>query len=100
MSQRIDRLQDLIEKTLKGEKLVLNFELDPSLTKERTLTLYKWILCSHLYLHYNTLQEYLKTHEYITNEELAELLNKSESLKSKRRLVFKREYNCKIETSY
>ena len=85
MIKRIDTLEGLIEKVLNGQRPTITFKFDPTLTKELTLTLYRWILCSHLYLHYEALHKYLLTNEDINAEEFAKLTEDLEPVKIKRR---------------
>ncbi len=68
-----------------GARPTVVFDFDPSLTKPLTLTLYKWILCAHLYLHYQAIYNYLDTHEDITKEEMVKLIGDLEPEKVKRR---------------
>ena len=85
MISRIELLEGLIQKVVSGEKPNVTFKFDPKLTKELTLSLYKWILCSHLYLHHRELQKYLETNGDINAEELTALVEALEPQKVVRR---------------
>ena len=82
---RLDILGKLIETALKGEKIVVDFEIAPELTKEKTLKLYKLILTSHLHLHYVSVQKFLKEHPSATEEEIQAVLDSDDAEKVKRR---------------
>jgi len=85
ITKRIDQLDAIISSIFHGEKLTVNFQFDPQLTKKVTLTLYRWILCGHLHLHQKEIQDYLQLHQNMSTEEMKELLVKLEPLKTKRR---------------
>jgi hypothetical protein len=86
----LDRLGQLIETALKGEKIVVKFDIVPELTKEMTLRQYKLILTSHLHLFYTAIQNKLKENPKATAEELQVVIDNEDSHKIKRRytLVF------------
>ena len=83
--KRIRNLEELIDRVLTGQNPSITFKFNPSLTKPLTLSLYKWVLLSHLYLHHRAIQKFLETHEDITNEDVAKLIEELESEKKKRR---------------
>ncbi len=82
---RLDLLGKLIETALKGEKIVIDFEVAPELTKDATMSLYKTILSSHLHLHYTSVQKYLKSNPKATAEELQAVVDTDDTEKVKRR---------------
>ena len=82
---RLDVLGKLIETALKGDKIVVDFEISPELTKEATLRLYKLVLTSHLHLHNMSIQKCLKENPKATPEDLQEVVDKDEDMKVKRR---------------
>ena len=70
VKSRLDRLGKLIEVALVGDKIQVQFPIVPELTKEVTLNLYKLILTSHLHLHYDSVQKFLKDNPKASIEEL------------------------------
>eukprot|EP01022_Parablepharisma_sp_SALTPOND_P032437 TRINITY_DN844_c0_g1_i3.p1 TRINITY_DN844_c0_g1~~TRINITY_DN844_c0_g1_i3.p1 ORF type:complete len:499 (+),score=101.15 TRINITY_DN844_c0_g1_i3:167-1663(+) len=86
--KRIDTLDGLIEKVLAGKELSIVFSFDRKLNKSLTLSLYKWILCSYLYLHHRGIHNYLEIHEDITSDELTKLTENLEPENVKRRYSF------------
>ncbi len=82
---RLDLLGKLIETALKGEKIVVDFAVVPELTKERTISLYKMILTSHLHLHHMSIQNYLKNNPKACGEELHAVVDADDTEKAKRR---------------
>jgi len=82
---RLDLLGKLIETALKGDKIVVDFEVAPELTKEKTLKLYKLILSSHLHLHYTSVQKALKENPKLAAEDLQSVVDSDDDEKAKRR---------------
>lgn len=85
IQSRLDKLGKLIEDSVNGKPIVVDFTLSPELTKEKTLFLYKMLLISHLHIHYLSVSKYLKEHENATPEELQEVIDADEVEKRKRR---------------
>lgn len=82
---KLDLLGKFIETASKGEKLVVDFEFPPELTKEKTLKLYKLILTAHLHLHYKSVQKYLSKYPNATAEEIQIVISNDDEEKVKRR---------------
>ena len=81
----LNKIEELTEKVAAGEKPVVKFNVIPELTKEMTAVLYKWILCCHLYMFYEAIQEALKANEYLPNQEIADIVERKDPEKVKRR---------------
>ena len=73
--KRLRVLDDIVGKAVSGEQPLVSFDFTKELTKEKTIEAYKLILSSHLYIHYNAIQDFLILHSKITPGEVRSLID-------------------------
>ena len=82
---KLDLLGKLIETASKGEKLIVELQVPPELTKPKTLKLYKLIVTAHLHTHYLSAQNYLTKYPNATPEEIQVVIDNDETERIKER---------------
>lgn len=83
--KRSNLLEEIVKQLLHGEIPVVNLEFDPKLTKEVTLSLFKRIMMSYLYLYYQKTRKLTEKGESITNEQMLSIISSVEIEKNKKR---------------
>ncbi len=86
--KRLKQVDEIVGKAIYGEQPVITFEFAKELTKEKTVQAYKLILSSHMYLHYNAIQDFLALHSEITPSEVKSLIDGLADTKKSRRYGF------------
>ena len=86
--RRVNTLENIATTLLAGEKLIVQFTFDPILTKELTITLYRWILISHLYILYQEIRKHTGIGETIDKKKYNEIMESLDGQKEIRRYNF------------
>eukprot|EP00831_Metopus_contortus_P070761 TRINITY_DN6472_c0_g1_i4.p1 TRINITY_DN6472_c0_g1~~TRINITY_DN6472_c0_g1_i4.p1 ORF type:complete len:120 (+),score=22.41 TRINITY_DN6472_c0_g1_i4:183-542(+) len=71
---RLNMIGIITDQMKNGNKITVRFKLAPQLTKALTLSLYKQILISQIYLHYTEIQNYIKKNANIQMDQIASLV--------------------------
>lgn len=85
VTHRINTIHGILQNIGEGQKPNVSFTLDPVLTPERTIRLYRWILSSHIYLFYKEVHKRMDEGMVPTQNMMLEMFKELEVTKENRR---------------